>query len=795
LSNSNKPSNISDETIIIDKYTAVINKLIGFQQENRLLEGINKFSKVLPTNVRSIIKGEVIRLTSLTDASADNSEFAKFPTMKFKHFGVNMRLDKVGQDILKNETSRYLDRYTVGVFESIMNSDHYKSEVRREQQEKIAKTFSVESQSFKDIDFGNDLAIRPNFTIASPEFENGKACTLSSLSFQGIVIETKRQPAIESNATKFVFTFPHILGLTTKTTEITYILEDVSFNKNLSIFESSFQISPNTPQKLINGWSKYLEKMANQLPLERELEIERLMQNLERDRIMANSPWIPVFLGIRDDDVLCPLFELMTSINAEYNHGYSTLRDLPGKPILEKMLDELEQHQETFLIKGTIKTKTSEIMVAATHRQLMRAGLMKQFIELATRSHQIKVIQFRLQTIDPIHKNIAFDIHDMIANDFEELEPITHVLFCKDVSNWIGDLIISKSDPQKKFPKSIIDDQTRWPINVIMEGATDRRSGARYVMNRLASIKTALFQNTPATLNDISTSGMRLSLSRSSKVQAGDIIRVTVKELNISNQAYKVVDFNRVTGTLRLRLPSKLKEEEGKKLQRLFDNNSAYFNQRDLSVKQRHIFRFLWELAIRNLPCASILITDNRFTIDRLKTIYHKEDCFDLNPFSTLGNAVPLDGFFADKNVPTAKSELLENMLGKNQRDSHVVHAVRKKSEQIIFIEEPEFLHGKVREQISKLVANGSVEACVTHLSAMRCKDAETPLTSKRLAQISKIDKEMYKKLNLMQKRYTHVIYMTNVSIFHNALLKLGIYSQVSETGHKKNQEHNKTTI
>jgi hypothetical protein len=778
LSNSIKPSTISDETVIIGKYKAVINKLIGFQQENRLLEGINKFSKVLPANVRSIIKEEVIRLTSLTDASADNSEFAKFPTMKFKHFGVNMRLDRVGQDILKNETSRYLDRYTVGVFESIMNSDQYKSQVRREQQEKITKAFSVESQSFKDIDFGNDLAIRPNFTISSSSFENGKACTLSALSFQGLVIETKRQPALESNVTKFVFTFPHVLGLTSKTINITYLLEDVSFNKNSSVFESSFQISPNTPKKLIEGWTKYLQKMANQLPLERELEIERLMQNLERDRIMANSPWIPVFLGVGDDDVLCPLFELMTSINAEYNDGFSTLKDLPGKSILAKMLDELEEHQETFLIKGIIKTKTSEIMVAATHRQLMRAGLMKQFIELSTRSHQITVIQFRLQTIDLVHKNIAFDIHDMIANDFEELLPITHVLFCKDVSSWIGNLIISKPEPQKQFPKSIIDDQTRWPINVIMEGAADRRSGARYVMNRLASIKTTLFQNTPATVNDISTSGMRLKVSRSSLIKAGDIIKVTVKELNISSQVYKVVAFDNVTGTLRLRFPSNLKEQESKKLQSLFDNNSTYFNERDLNVKQRSIFRFLWELSIRNLPCASILITDNRFTIDRLKTIYHKEDCFDLNPFSTLGNAVPLDGFFADKNMPKAKSELLENMLGNNKRDSHVVHAVRKKDEQIIFVEEQEFLHGKVRDQISNLVANGSVAACVTHISAMRCKEPETPLTSKRLAQISKIDKEMYNKFNLMQKRYTHVIYMTNVSVFHNALLKLGIYSQ-----------------
>ena len=99
-------------------------------------EGLNKFSSVIPTKVRNIIKAEVIRLTSLTDASADNSDFAHFPVLKFKHFGVSMKLDKVGQEILLRETSRYSDRYTVGVFEAVMNSDHYQSHVKQEQQKK-----------------------------------------------------------------------------------------------------------------------------------------------------------------------------------------------------------------------------------------------------------------------------------------------------------------------------------------------------------------------------------------------------------------------------------------------------------------------------------------------------------------------------------------------------------------------------------------------------------------------------------------------------------------------------------
>jgi hypothetical protein len=70
------------------------------------------------------------------------------------------------------------------------------------------------------------------------------------------------------------------------------------------------------------------------------------------------------------------------------------------------------------------------------------------------------------------------------------------------------------------------------------------------------------------------------------------------------------------------------------------------------------------------------------------------------------------------------------------------------------------------------------VDVCVSHLSAMRCDEPNTPLTEKRLAQISKIDIEIYKKLKSMQKGYTHVMYVTNVSIFHNVLLNFGVYPQ-----------------
>jgi hypothetical protein len=780
-SSSNVPTKkISDEAIIIKQYKPLIDKLIPLHHENRLLEGLNKFSDKLPSRVRNIIKEEVIRLTSLTDASADNSEFAKFPIMKFKHFGIPMQLDKVGKEVLMRETKRFLDRYTVGVFESVMNSDHYQSMVKQQQQEKIAKAFSVESQYFNDIDFGQDLAIRPNYTVSCTTFDKGKSCPLASLSFHGMTVETKRAPVLESDGSLFVFTFPKIAGFTDKVCDITFILKGSQFNKEMSVFESSFRFAPGTPKKLIDRLTQYIKSSVNQFPLQRDLEIERAMQNLERDRALAYSPWIPLFLGYKDG-VLCPLFELKTTVNSAYNSAFSALKDLPSNLIFHHLIKELNENKETFLLTGVIENKKQQVPVAATHRQLANSGLIKQFIERATQSDKFSVIQFRMETVEARHKNVAFDIHDIIASEYPDLESISHILFCKDVTSWIGNLEISHPEPLKRFPKAIIDDLSRWPINVVMEDTADRRSEARYLINTPAKIKVSFLRKHDAMVEDLSARGMKLTVTHPSEVKLDKQVKVSISSLNLKNQKYQIIKFNPDSGVLHLCLPQQEVKSEGQKLRNLFHKHTEYFTQRDLSIRQRNIYRFLWELSVRNLPCASVLITNNRFTIDRLKTVYHRIDSFDLQPFSVIGNEVPLHGFLADKEATGPKSKLLDEMLKGKMLDTHVVHVLRTKDSQIIFVKEQDFWFGNVRNQISDHVAKGAIKACVTHLSMIKCNQPTTSITSKRLAQISKIDIDVHTKLTAMQKGYTHVLYITNVSVFHNVLLQFGIYPKNKE--------------
>lgn len=141
----------------LKKYSSVVNALLPYANEGRILEGINKFNEKIPSQTRKLIKKEVERLMSVTDEGADNSAFALFPVKTFKHFGIQMRLDEIGEDILHSETERYFNRYTVGVREAVTSSEHYKSKMRQEQKRKIIDYFKVDAQSLKDIDFGDDI--------------------------------------------------------------------------------------------------------------------------------------------------------------------------------------------------------------------------------------------------------------------------------------------------------------------------------------------------------------------------------------------------------------------------------------------------------------------------------------------------------------------------------------------------------------------------------------------------------------------------------------------------------------
>lgn len=757
-----------DEESIIKQYQPLIRALIPYEQQNKLLEGINKFSKRLPSSVRKIVKDEVVRLTSLTDAPADNSAFAKFPVMKFKHFGVSMRLDKVGAQILKNETSLYQDRYTVGVFESVMNSDFYQSQIKKEQFKKIVDAFNVESQSFTDIDFGDDIAIRPNFTIASTQFEKGRNCAISSFSHKSIALETKRPP----NATtgdKIAFMLPEVAGLTKEPTEVTLELESVKYNKHLGKYETTFVFPEDLDPSLVTALKRYVSITAYKQPLQRDLEIERAMQELERDRILENSPWLPVLLA-PDKRSLKTEIALFTKANVEHNDTEKVLSSLQDKPIFSQLVEELRKYNEAYVFHGNIKTKAGNVEITATHRQLIELGQLDALVYLMVKTDDFICTQCRLDEVTKQDKIKAFAIHDITSKDFEHLSHISHVLYCKDVTGYLNNLSLAAKCEFKPLAKTLKASGTSWRIDFVMEEDLDRRCETRYVLDKEATIKTGLLSSIDARVSDLSASGLKLTVAPKSQIPSE--IKVTVPDLKLKNEKYKVVHFDAETGVVRLCLAEDTRKEKvGSNVGNMVEENSAYFKLNDIARIQRLTHRFIWELAVRHMPSLSVLCVMNRFTLDRLKTVYQSDTSDDLYPFSRTQNIIPLHGFFADKGQAKPKSQILESMFKETAQQALVVHCVRKSDSRLVFIKERDFLYSKLRAQIKAQLDEGKIQLSATDVTAVRCHGATTPLTKKRLAQLSKLDKAMYDKLENMQAGYTHCIFVTNMSSLHHDLV------------------------
>lgn len=501
----------SNEEQIIKQYQPLVRALIPYEQDNRLLEGLNKFTGRVPSHVRKIIKDEVIRLTCLTDAPADNSAFAQFPVFKFSHFGVEMRLDKVGASILQKESEIYSDRYTVGVFETITNSDFYQQHIRKENHKKIVDAFTVETQSLDDIHFGDDIAITPNFPVSSPEFEKGKNCTVSSLGYKKMSLESKRPPKVSARDT-FQFQFPEVPGLP-KGLAINYVVSSVKFNSQTEKYETHFKLHPSTQPKIKQILAKYIDMASFQQPLQRELEAERAMQDLERDRVLEHSPWVPVYLQ-KDNGGYKPTALLFTKVNQAQSGGLSAIQTAMRIKLFPRLIRELSQYNEAFVISGVLETKKISIPINATLREIESLDLLSPLIHLLNKNESLQCIQCRLAPVHQDDKTKAFAIHDLIKQDYPQLDTYSHIIYCKNVTDSLMGLALTEKRMLPEIPETLVDDQQAYPLSIIMEDELDRRAEARYLLDKEGSVKTGLLTSVSVKILDVSAQGMATLLCR-----------------------------------------------------------------------------------------------------------------------------------------------------------------------------------------------------------------------------------------------------------------------------------------
>merc|ERR1712137_1250294 len=268
----------------------------------------------------------------------------------------------------------------------------------------------------------------------------------------------------------------------------------------------------------INILKRYIEITAHRQPLQRDLEIERAMQELERDRILENSPWLPVYLSPHKKS-LKPNIALFTKANVEHNNAENLLASLQDKPFFESLSNELLKYNEAFVFHGTIKVKSGAVKITATHRQLIKLGQLNALIYLLAKNGDFICTHCRMDTVTREDKQKAFAIHDIASKEFEQLYNLSHVLYCKDVSSYIANLTLSAKCNFKPLSSELKASGDNWHIDYVMEEDLDRRSETRYVIDKSASIKMGLLSSIDAKVADLSASGMRLLVAPNSELQ------------------------------------------------------------------------------------------------------------------------------------------------------------------------------------------------------------------------------------------------------------------------------------
>lgn len=750
------------ESEIIKQYQPVINALLPYANEGRLLEGLNKFTNRLSNKVRKVLKEEVERLMSQTYESADNSAFAVFPVRDFKHFGIDMRLDQLGENILNKETERYFNKYTVGVLEAVTSSDYYQSRLKAENQKKIVEHFRVDAQSLHDISFGDDIAVQHEETVECEYNEFFEKYEVIEVGTSYIKIQSRRIFPIKKGFNVKVH-LDKSSPLAVNGTTLHCVALISNFNKSFTRHELKLQFTESTLKRIKDSLVKLLNERAIHFPLERSLESEKTTQIIERNILFATSPWIPLFHSKSNNEVSI----LLTERNIRENKSLAAMHELPTARFFNRIAEEMECKDEAYLFQGKVESKHGNIRIAASLSQLLNNGLLETFLFHARKTSSLKVMQVRAKSVT--HEVIA-EIAHSTSSASSRLHSVDTVFFVRDVTSQIIPALPDDIEQAKPLPKQFIDNDQKLDFKLYMEDMINRRSEPRYMLNKPALIIAGLLKRIDGELLDISISGAKIRISPDMLANVPYNIKVDIKTIGLRGAQYKVVSKCTRTGIIRLVASGKNKQATRKTLHSLISRNHDYFAKRDKSASEREDFNALWELAARYLPSLGVVCVSAKASRDLIKTVYADSFPRDAGPFRGDGSRLYMHGVFADMDKDSPQSALLDSIIDGSVPRHSVIHCRHRIKKNIYPLTNEQFFKVE-RENLRTLTLKRMTDIFVCDVQGFKVDASTIPLVQKRVEWLSSNDKSLAKTFSKTLSLYTHAVFCTDISLLHSALM------------------------
>ena len=177
----------------------------------------------------------------------------------------------------------------------------------------------------------------------------------------------------------------------------------------------------------------------------------------------------------------------------------------------------------------------------------------------------------------------------------------------------------------------------------------------------------------------------------------------------------------------------------------------------------------------RHYPNAALQIVTGRQMIHRMKTLYTTQQNNDLHPFAVCDHNAPLHGFFADMGKSPPDSSVLRRLLQQAERYHLAIHCERKADNKLINLTQVQCFESSLRYKIQQSLEEEETHLYVAGIECQKNESVTTPMSKQRLALLSRIDLDVYEKLQALQQNYSHVIHIIDLSALLNSFLKSGI--------------------
>ncbi|MBE1299805.1 MAG: hypothetical protein GJ680_07850 [Alteromonadaceae bacterium] len=747
---------MSSPVINLEKYTTVINALVPFALHNKLADGLKRLSGKFSPDIRKLMAQEVIRRTKPCDQPANNEAFARFPLRKVPFANMTMQLDKIGLQIFYEQKGLYNDNYTRGFYESLMSETRYQAQLKIERRRQTDELLEVAKRTYDDISFGTNVEVCPKFKIKGLELANGKPLTVIALGFKTLTVHCEERVALHPGA-RVEFHFPEFICEKIQHAKLTYIFESMELAPKKGCY-LRFNVTDGVSEVRREVLKDYLLASVKTLPLSKEQELQRVEQRIERDLIFHNSPFSAVFCEANKGRFI------PTAIIPSRLEGPPYL---PGGQILTALTKTLKAHQECFVLRARVKAVTGEVSIACTLQQALDTDLLAKIVTDGRANNSLEVWHYRLRKIERQVRKRLIDAQPVDKNASMDIQKSNAVIYAQRVTQQVLPAQ-AFGRVEANVPKRFVDNPYTAAVTVI-HFLDSRRAEPRFELHRDAIWQTSLFTQRHGTLRDISVHGLRIEFDKPVKHLPSEPVKIHIPDLHLKAH-YELVGASTNQKDLRFRLCAKC-QKQADHLTHIFDRNINVLLNYDSERKYEQVSKLYWDLATQHFPTEAILCDKNRQK--PLCAVYQNSQFKQWCETPVQDDA---SLYLTNALQVTSPDEIRVKMnqwLRSSRYTDSVLSSTHEGKRFPVRVEE--FSDTQFRHCLSQNIADGGSTLYVGAIESYKARPLSADLIQRRTELLKIIDRDAASQARKLLQ-YTHVLYFTDFSILHMALLKAGLF-------------------